>query len=163
MLCYLWPWLGPLQTTLRQCNKLYTSGFVDDIMIYIAYVLYTARLTAEGCQSLGGNAQRGGASALQLRHSLSPAEWNPLDVRPMSHPRLWRTSKSHRIEQRSMPKTSRATVRRAMSRRATRPVPLATLTRHPLSRVKVARLCRRCDIILSLAVSSLAVEAKCIL
>jgi len=32
-------------------------------------------------------------------------------------------------------------VRRAMTQRATRPVTLATLTR-----VKVARLCRRCDI-----------------
>jgi len=50
--------------------------------------------------------------------------------------RLWRASKSHRIEQRSVPKTSRATVRRAMTQRATRPVTLATLTRDPLSRVK---------------------------
>jgi len=33
-----------------------------------------------------------------------------------------------------------------MTQRATRPVTLATLTRDPLSRVKVARLCRRCDI-----------------
>ena len=40
----------------------------------------------------------------------------------------------------------RATVRRAMTQRAIRPVTLATLTSDPLSRVKVARLCRRCDI-----------------
>jgi len=38
---------------------------------------------------------------------------------------------SHRIEQRSIPKTSRATVRRAMMQRATSPVTLATLTRDP--------------------------------
>jgi len=61
--------------------------------------------------------------------------------------RLWRASKSHRREQRSIPaKTSRATVRRAMTQRATRLVTLATLTRDSLSRVRVARLCRRCDI-----------------
>ena len=60
--------------------------------------------------------------------------------------RLWRASKSHRIEQRSVPKTSRATVRRSMTQRATRSVTLATLTRDPLSRVSVARLCRRCGI-----------------
>ena len=38
---------------------------------------------------------------------------------------------SHRIKQRSIPKTSRAIVRRAMMQRATRPVTLATLTRDP--------------------------------
>ena len=32
--------------------------------------VYTARITAEGCQSAGGNAERGGASVLQLRPSL---------------------------------------------------------------------------------------------
>jgi len=52
---------------------------------------------------------------------------------------LWCASKSHRIQQRSIPKTSRATVRRAMTKRATRPVTLVTLTCDPLSRVKVAR------------------------
>ena len=60
-----------------------------------------------------------------------------------------RASESHRIEQRSIPKPkkSRATVRRAMTQRAARPVTLATLKRDTLSRVKVAaRLCRRCDI-----------------
>jgi len=67
--------------------------------------------------------------------------------------RLWRASKSHRIEQRSIPKTSRATVRRAMTQRATCPVPLVTLTRGPLSHVKVVRLCRRCDTGLTVAVT----------
>jgi len=42
--------------------------------------------------------------------------------------RLWRL---HRTEQPFIPKTSRATVRRVMTQRATRPVTLATLTRHP--------------------------------
>ena len=50
-------------------------------------------------------------------------------------------ARQSRIEQRCIQKTSRATVRRAMTQRATRPVTLATLTR-----VKVARPCRRCDI-----------------
>ena len=31
------------------------------------HICCTARLTAEGCQSAGGDAERGGASALQLR------------------------------------------------------------------------------------------------
>jgi len=26
--CFLWPWLG---LVWRQCNSLYTSGFVDDV------------------------------------------------------------------------------------------------------------------------------------
>jgi len=72
-------------------------------------------------------------------------------LRPMSHLRFRRASltrdfDAHRIEQRSIPRTSRATVRRAMTQRATRPVTLVTLTSDPLSQVKVARLCRRCDI-----------------
>jgi len=48
----------------------------------------------------------------------------------------------HRIEQRFIPKTSCATVRRAMTQHVT----LETLTRDPLLHVKVAQLCRRCDI-----------------
>jgi len=64
----------------------------------------------------------------------------------MSHLRFCRASKSHRIEQRSIPRTSRATVRLAMMQRVICPVTLATLRRDPLSRVKVARDCRRCDI-----------------
>ena len=57
---------------------------------------------------------------------------------------LWRASKWHRTERRSIPRTSR--VRRAMMQRAICPVTLTTLTRDPLSRVKITRLCRRCDI-----------------
>jgi len=56
----------------------------------------------------------------------------------MSHLRFCRVfdARQSRIEQRSIPKTSRVTVRRAMTQRATRPVTLATLTRDPLSRDK---------------------------
>ena len=38
----------------------------------------TARLTAEGCQSAGGNAERGGADALKLRPSLQHFRSAPL-------------------------------------------------------------------------------------
>ena len=48
-------------------------------------------------------------------------------------------------------------MRRAMTQRAIRPVTLATLTRDPLSRVKVARLCRRCDIGLRVRDSQMAI------
>ena len=47
------------------------------------------------------------------------------ELRPMSHLQLCRASL----------KTSRATVRRAMTQRATRPVTLATLTRDFVARV----------------------------
>ena len=55
-----------------------------------------------------------------------------VDLRPMSHVRFCRASLtrafSHRIEQRSILKMSRATVRRAMTQRATRHATLATLS-----------------------------------
>jgi len=75
-------------------------------------------------------------------------------IKLMSHLRFCRASLTrdkiagHRIEQRCIRKTSRATVRLATTQRATRPVILETDAR-PLSRVKVARLRRRCDIGLS--------------
>ena len=59
------------------------SSRVDDAVRYVLPVLWmtscfqiagrmrcTARLTAEGCQSAGGNAERGGVKALKLRPSL---------------------------------------------------------------------------------------------
>jgi len=50
---------------------------------------------------------------------------NKTDVTPAI---LSRDFDTRLIEQRSIPKTSRATVRRAMTQRATRPVTLATLS-----------------------------------
>jgi len=77
----------------------------------------------------------------------------------MSHLRFFRASKSHKIEQRSIPKTSRATVRRAMTQRATRPFhtcdKVASVTgrvaRCIMARRTVARLVfgiERCSILL---------------
>jgi len=72
-------------------------------------------------------------------------EYNPesngrSSVRQMSHMRFCRATLTRDadarqsricIKQRCISKTSRATVRRATTQRATRPVTLATLTRHP--------------------------------
>ena len=74
-----------------------------------------------------------------IPRKLQDATGHKTDVTPATKSRdfdarLRRASKSHRIEQRSIPKTSRATVRRAMTQRATRSVTLATLTRDPLPR-----------------------------
>ena len=58
--CYLWPWLGPHLTTL-QCVMYFRFCGWRHVSHNRAYVVYcTARITAEGCQSEGGNAERGG-------------------------------------------------------------------------------------------------------
>jgi len=52
-------------------------GFVDDVMFSCntACVTYGGAFTAEGCQSVEGNAERGGVKTLHLRPSaLAPAD-----------------------------------------------------------------------------------------
>jgi len=63
------------------------------------------------------------------------------NVTPAILSRNWCASKSHRIEQPSIPKTSHAAVQFAMTQCATRPVTLGTLTC-----IKVSRLCHSCYI-----------------
>ena len=56
----------------RQFNMMCTSGFVDDVMFpdNRAYVVHSKAYTTDGYQSAGGNAERGGVSALHICLSL---------------------------------------------------------------------------------------------
>ena len=52
------------------CYLLPVLWMTSCLHIIGAYMWCRARLTAEGCQSAGGNAERGGSEALKLRPSV---------------------------------------------------------------------------------------------
>jgi len=56
---YLWPWLGPPVMTVQYVMYFCFYRWAGVMLSHNRHVSCRARLTAEGCQSAGGKAERG--------------------------------------------------------------------------------------------------------